>query len=287
MDAGRLMTRLRIVHTTRIDYERAVRTSYNELRMTPASLPGQTALEARIEISPRSSAFHYRDYWTTHVVAFDTQAPHTTLEVVATSVVEVEPPGTGPVAHGYGWEELRSPQVRDSHVEWLTPRVATDIGPELTAQVADLAAGSSPHEAALAVCGHVRSELAYVPGSTGVHTSAVQAWQERRGVCQDFAHVVVGALRCLGVPARYVSGYLHPDAGAPVGQPVVGQSHAWVEWWVGEWVAFDPTNGLPAGGDHVLVARGRDYTDVSPFTGVYSGTAGSTMTVTVEVTRIR
>jgi transglutaminase-like putative cysteine protease len=124
-------------------------------------------------------------------------------------------------------------------------------------------------------------------GVTGVRTSAQEAWQDGRGVCQDFAHIALGALRALGVPARYVSGYLHPDPAAPVGRTVTGQSHAWVEWWAGDWYGFDPTNGKVAGLDHVVVATGRDYGDVSPFRGVISGGAGSRMDVRVELTRTR
>ena len=89
------------------------------------------------------------------------------------------------------------------------------------------------------------------------------------------AHVAVGVLRALGIPARYVSGYLLPRADLPVGESLDGESHAWVEWWAGDWHAWDPTNGRPAGPDHVLVGRGRDYDDVTPLHGVYSGAGGA------------
>jgi transglutaminase-like putative cysteine protease len=111
-------------------------------------------------------------------------------------------------------------------------------------------------------------------------------WQTKQGVCQDFAHLTLGALRSLGIPARYVSGYLHPRPDAALGETVEGQSHAWVEWWAGEWVPYDSTHSGPIGEDHVLVARGRDYGDVSPLTGVYAGAAASELFVTVEVTRL-
>ena len=280
------VNRLRVVHTTGIDYDRPVRTSYNEVRMTPASVPGQTALEARIEVSPRGTAYRYQDYWGTHVLAFDTQLAHTRLEVVATSLVEVEQPPTAPSTR-LGWGDLAAADVRDAHVEWLGPRPVTRLGPDLVHTSREVAAGLEPHEAALAVCGWVGGRMQYVPGVTGVRTSAQEAWAQGRGVCQDFAHIALGALRGLGVPARYVSGYLHPDATAGVGRTVTGQSHAWVQWWVGEWFAFDPTNDRPAGLDHVVVATGRDYGDVSPFRGVISGGAGSRMAVEVQLTRER
>ncbi|MFC5380049.1 transglutaminase family protein [Aquipuribacter nitratireducens] len=283
------MSRLRVVHTTSIEYDAPVRASYNEVRMTPATLPGQHVLEARVEVSPRAAASRYTDYWGTHVVAFDTQVPHTRLDVVATNLVEVEvPPGRpGDTTAHVGWDDLADRALQDELVEWLAPRTATRPGPDLLAQSREVAGDLPPHEAALAVCSWLGGHLQYVPGVTGVHTSAEEAWAEGRGVCQDFVHVGLGALRALGVPARYVSGYLHPDPSAPLGQAVVGQSHAWLEWWAGAWTPFDPTNGRPAGLDHVVVATGRDYGDVAPLRGIVSGGGGSRLDVSVEITRLR
>jgi transglutaminase-like putative cysteine protease len=128
--------------------------------------------------------------------------------------------------------------------------------------------------------------MEYLSGSTNVKTNAMQAWSSGRGVCQDISHVTVGLLRALGLPARYVSGYLHPSPQAPIGQPVTGESHAWVEWWDGGWNAFDPTNAVDIGPRHVTIGRGRDYGDVPPFTGLFSGSESQGHTVTVEVTRL-
>jgi transglutaminase-like putative cysteine protease len=105
-------------------------------------------------------------------------------------------------------------------------------------------------------------------------------------VCQDFAHLVLAALRGVGVPARYVSGYLYPEDEAPVGHTVVGQSHAWVEAWTGDWFGVDATNGRPVGDHHVIVARGRDYADVTPLKGVYHGPPSESPGVQVELTRL-
>ena len=125
-----------------------------------------------------------------------------------------------------------------------------------------------------------------MPGSTGVRTSAQEAWSLRKGVCQDIAHLTLGMLRAVGIPSRYVSGYLFPLAGGEVGDTVAGQSHAWVEWWCGDWVPFDPTNGVPIGARHVTVAHGRDYADVTPLKGVYHGAPSTGLGVTVEITRL-
>jgi transglutaminase-like putative cysteine protease len=118
-----------------------------------------------------------------------------------------------------------------------------------------------------------------------VGTSAVEAWHAGRGVCQDYAHISLAVLRAMGVPARYVPGYFYPKAEGTVGAKVIGESHAWVEAWTGDWAPYDPTNRVSVGERHVIVARGRDYSDVSPLRGIYSGPAGSSAEVTVELVR--
>jgi transglutaminase-like putative cysteine protease len=126
-----------------------------------------------------------------------------------------------------------------------------------------------------------------VEGATEVTTDAADAWKGKSGVCQDFAHLALGVLREARIPARYVSGYLHPSTDPVVGEEVTGESHAWIEWWDGDWVGFDPTNARPAGEQHVLVARGRDYEDVPPLRGIYSTRGESELFVGVEITRLR
>jgi len=174
----------------------------------------------------------------------------------------------------------------DRHVEFLAATPLTAIDDELAGRASELAGALPPAEAAAAIADWVRASVAYQPGSTGVRTNAQEAWALRQGVCQDIAHLTVGMLRAVGIPARYVSGYLHPTAAAEVGQTVAGQSHAWVEWWTEQWHGHDPTNGVPAGPGHVTVARGRDYADVAPLKGVYHGAAASHLGVTVEMTRL-
>ena len=132
---------------------------------------------------------------------------------------------------------------------------------------------------------HASLAVEYMHGITGVHSTAHEAWEARKGVCQDIAHITLGALREVGIPARYVSGYLHPRPSAAVGEPVTGESHAWVEWFAGEWQGFDPTNNIEIGDRHVLVGRGRDYGDVPPLRGVYAGPFKSHLHVKVTITR--
>jgi transglutaminase-like putative cysteine protease len=277
-------TRLGIVHSTGFRYPGPVVTSFNEARMTPLTTPWQTTLEARLEVSPAASTYRYWDYWGTQVTAFDVRAPHDSLAVTARSVVETfaaPAPGAGPA-----WEVLRDPATLDRFAELLAPTPRTEPGLPALTRVREEVASLDPADTCRLVCAWVAEVIDYVPGATGVQTSAAEAWEVGQGVCQDMAHVAVGVLRRLGIPARYVSGYLLPRADLPVGEKVDGESHAWVECWAGEWQAWDPTNGRPAGADHVVVGRGRDYDDVPPLRGVYSGPGGGELFVSVTFTRL-
>ncbi|MFV2017184.1 transglutaminase family protein [Micromonospora sp. LOL_023] len=281
--------RLKVEHRTGFSYAGRVGSSYNEARMSPRNEARQAVLEARIEVFPPARTYRYEDYWGTVVTAFDVHSPHDALEVTATSLVETLPPGDLLDADaGVSWNDLARPDHVDQWHEFLLPTPRTSVDEELTALAESVRAEcAAPHAAALAICDRVRAEVAYTTGSTGVQTNAVQAWRQRKGVCQDISHLVVGLLRAIGTPARYVSGYLHPSREAAIGDRVVGQSHAWVEWWAGRWTAFDPTNGLPVGERHIVVGRGREYGDVPPLKGVYAGPANTGQGVEVAITRLR
>jgi transglutaminase-like putative cysteine protease len=270
---------------TGFTYAGTAHASYNEARMTPLTVPGQNTLFSQIECNPGATTWRYRDYWGAQVTVFDLQRPHQQLKVTASSLVETADRNTEP-APSVGWETLRSKSTVDTYLEFLTPTELTTVDEELAATAAALVGDTAPDEAALTIAEWVRGTVEYVPGSTGVRTSAQEAWQLRKGVCQDIAQLTAGLLRSVGIPARYVSGYLYPRQDARVGDTVAGQSHAWVEWWTGEWTAFDPTNGASTGKQHVIVARGRDYTDVTPLKGVYHGAPSTELGVTVEITRL-
>jgi transglutaminase-like putative cysteine protease len=281
--------RLKIMHKTGFTYAGPVASSYNEARMSPRSEPRQAVLDSRVEVWPPARTYRYEDYWGTAVTAFDVHVAHDALNVTATSTVETLPAGDLPAPEdGASWDELAHPEHTDRWHELLLSTVRTALDDELTTLAKDLRGRhDTPHAAAMATCELVRDEVSYEPGATGVLTDAASAWRLRKGVCQDISHLVVGLLREMGAPARYVSGYLHPTAGADIGEKVVGQSHAWVEWWVGRWISFDPTNGVPVGERHVAVGRGRDYGDVPPLKGVYSGPPSTGQGVQVDLTRLR
>ncbi|WP_369047283.1 transglutaminase family protein [Sinomonas sp. P10A9] len=282
------MTRLKILHRTVYRYNKRVTLSYNEARMTPLTEPQQVVLESQVRVAPTQAAVSsYKDYWGSRVTAFDMQIPHEYLEVVSSTTVEVHRVERVPLeGEVVSWERLRSPEVEDQFSDWLPQSRLSAPGSEVLGIVPGLAGDMDPNQAAHAVFDWMRGEMRYMPGSTGVTTDAEQAWNQRQGVCQDLAHLAIGSLRSLGIPARYISGYLHPRSGAEIGEVVAGQSHAWLEWWDGEWRSWDPTNHKPAGDFHVTVARGRDYRDVPPLKGILSGGGGSHLEVTVEITRV-
>ena len=275
---------LRIEHRTAYRYRDEVQSSYNEARMTPLTTDRQMAVESRVEVEPRTRSYRYLDYWATVVDVFDIHVPHTTLTITATSVVETtEPPPQPPDP---GWDLLRSESVLDQYAEFLAPTPYAPASPELVDLGQEIRNGWGPGPTVDAVSRFVRGRLTYRPGATEVSSSALEALQQEAGVCQDYAHLSIALLRAVGVPARYVSGYLHTGKDARPGDTVSGESHAWVEAWLGDWWAFDPTNGVAVGERHAVVGRGRDYADVPPLKGVHSTGTPDSMEVEVRITRL-
>ncbi|WP_128379766.1 transglutaminase family protein [Streptomyces cavernae] len=276
--------RLRIRHTTHVSYAQAAVSSHNEVRMTPLTLPGQTTLDARVTVHPATATWSYWDYWGTQVTGFDLMEPHEDLTITAVSLVETAPPG--PLRKAASWAEVTEQADCSRLLEYAVPTSRTAVPAELVDLARSAAGGLDPHETAMAVSSLVADRVSYVPGATGVNTRAVEAWEKGAGVCQDIAHLTAGLLRGLGLPTRYVSGYLHPEREAELHRAVAGQSHAWIEYWAGDWTGYDPTNRTRADESHVVVGRGRDYDDVTPHKGIYRGVAGGPPEVTVEFTRV-
>ncbi|BBX24927.1 transglutaminase family protein [Mycolicibacterium alvei] len=278
------MWRLRVVHSTGYAYKSAVTASFNEARLTPRSDSRQNVILNRVETVPATRSYRYVDYWGTAVTAFDLHAPHTELEVTGSSVVETD------VAEKpeelAGWDDLDTEAVIDRFDEVLSPTRFTPHSKRIARVGQRIVKDHDPFEAVGAVAQWVRSELDYVPGTTGVHSSGLDALREGKGVCQDFAHLSLIMLRSMGIPARYVSGYLHPSSEAEVGDTIDGQSHAWIQAWTGGWWHYDPTNDSEVNEQYVSVGVGRDYSDVAPLKGIYSGEGSTDLDVVVEVTRL-
>lgn len=278
--------RLRIQHRTGYRYASPVVSSFNEVRMTPMDDDGQVLISHELRVEPRAAVLVYTDYWGARVESFDTHEPHDVLEVIATSTVDTaagmhRAPGTT-------WEELAGEKVLDRWCEYLTTSSYVDDArdDESRAELVGMLRAQALPADAVALCNEmVRDRISYASGSTTVSTTASEAWAAGSGVCQDFTHAMLSLLRSAGIPARYVSGYLHTEEDA-LGETVRGESHAWVEVWLGGWEGLDPTNNRSVGAAHVLVARGRDYADVPPLKGIYAGGASQGLGVDVEITQL-
>jgi transglutaminase-like putative cysteine protease len=277
--------RLRVRHTTVYEYEGIVHASYNEARISPLDTSHQFTLEHRVEVGPPANIYRYRDYWGTRVHAFDIHHEHTRLVVTGTSVVETAE-RTPSADTSVGWDAIDAPGLTDRFFEFLTPTGFTRPDESVLGLATVLRAEPAPADAVLAVGSWLRDRIEYEPGATSVSTTAAEVLRAGRGVCQDFVHVGLAALRAAGIPARYVSGYLYPETAGGVGDTHQGQSHAWLEAWAGDWHPVDPTSGADVAERHVLVARGRDYSDVAPLKGVYHGGPSRGLTVNVELTRV-
>ena len=284
--APRTGRRLHIAHRTGYRYADVVDASFNEVRMTPLTIDGQLLINHSLSIHPSASVQTYQDYWGAQVEAFDVHGPHRVLEIAAISTVDT-PPLPEPVP-GLTWADVLDENLQDMYSEYLAPTVYVDdamADDQRAAIVEEMRSSPTPWYASTLAVAAVRERITYAAGVTDVSTTAAEAWVSQHGVCQDFTHATLSLLRAARVPARYLSGYLHTEEPAP-GQTVVGESHAWVEYWDGIWHAVDPTNDRSVGSAHVIVARGRDYADVPPLKGIYAGGQSEGIGVTVEITQL-
>jgi transglutaminase-like putative cysteine protease len=296
---GPAARRYRVTHRTEYRYGAPVVVSHTVARLLPRpDLPHQHTVSGTVTVDPEPTRTHtHRDGFGNTVTAITLDEPHDHLAVTATSEVALHArPDPGPLWWA-PWEHTVAATAGDTSEEGLRARLCrldsprVERGPDLRALGAlAFTPGRPLAEAATALNDLVHGEFEFLPGSTDVTTPVPEVLAERRGVCQDFAHVVLGALRSLGLGAQYVSGYL--ETKPPPGQPhLVGSdaSHAWVGLYVpgGGWVDLDPTNALVQPAHHVTVGWGRDYTDVAPVRGVvYGPRSGQELAVAVDVTRL-
>jgi transglutaminase-like putative cysteine protease len=288
---------LHVLHETAYDYVPMVRTAQHMARLKPADRDGQRLLSHRLLIEPEPlQQSESLDVFGNTRSFFSLQFSHESLRVVAESLVATAP---HPVpADSLPWEQVAE-RMRYHRTASYDPAAefafASPYVPRDEAFVAYARASFAPGrpllEAARDLMQRIHADFEYETTATDVNTPALEALQLRKGVCQDLAHVMLGCLRSLGLPARYVSGYLLTEP--PPGQPrLVGSdaSHAWAGLYVpaqdgpGGWVDFDPTNDRTAGEDYVTLAIGRDYSDVSPMRGVLQGGANHRLRVAVTVT---
>jgi transglutaminase-like putative cysteine protease len=281
-----------IRHLTKFRYSALVSESIMELRMQPRSEGLQRCLNFQVTITPRARIQSYRDYLGNSVHHFDVPSAHRHLLIVAEALVDVTPPpALPPRLNADSWSQLDSEIAGGDFSEMLTPsqfahptELLHDLAEELRVPDRDEARRRDPLELITELNCAIYQSIAYVPKSTRVDSPVDDALRNRQGVCQDFSHIMLALLRKVGVPSRYVSGYLFRKAGDNV-RSSEGATHAWVEAYLPEvgWLGFDPTNNILAGESHVRTAVGRDYADVPPTKGVFKGGASSELTVAVRV----
>jgi transglutaminase-like putative cysteine protease len=290
---------LSVRHDTSYAYDTPVELAHHVAHLRPRATAWQTVEDWTLRIDPAADAepTAMQDVWGNWRHAFSHSSVHEHLRVVSSCRVRVDPVPVPDAALSPAWERAAADLQYKAEAallpeaaaapEFSLPSPYAPRAPALAAFATQVFTPGRPLlEAAIALMHLVHQQFEYLPHSTTVATAALQALAQRQGVCQDFAHVMIGALRSLGLAARYVSGYLltQPAPGAP---RLVGAdaSHAWVAVWcpVVGWVALDPTNAVPAGVDHVTVAWGRDYGDVAPLRGVIRGGGNALPRVGVTV----
>jgi transglutaminase-like putative cysteine protease len=286
--------KLEVSHRTTYVYEQPVALSQHRLHVTPRHTPAQRVLSASLVIEPTPS---YRadaiDSFGNAVTTIDIEKPHTQLVIHARSKAEISTASPAAEVDDTPWDQLLG-AMRDRPVEETRHTRLMRCMTELTRAPVELTAyvresfpvGRPILEAGFDLTRRIRSDFTFDPRATDLSTPITTVFKTRRGVCQDFAHLMIAGLRSLGVPARYVSGYILtlPPPGRPKLQGA-DASHAWVAVWCGArgWIDLDPTNGRLVGDDYVTTAWGRDYTDVSPITGVLLGGGAHAVKAAVDV----
>lgn len=287
--SGRVRYRCR--HVTRYSYADAVNSSQLLAHLTPRPHPRQTGGVASLIVEPEPALSVARMDWFGNPTTYASiQAPHRELTVTAVLEVELRPPPAFDPAATPPWEDVAGLAGEDgAAAEFLaqSPRVPVPDAALVTYAAPDFPASRPVAEAAIALMHRIHADFSFDAEATTVSTPVADVLEQRRGVCQDFAHLMIGCLRGMGVPARYVSGYLRTLP--PPGQPKLqgaDASHAWVQAWCGPqlgWLDLDPTNATLAELDHLTLAWGRDYDDVCPLRGVILGGGEHTVTVAVDV----
>ena len=285
------MNRYHLMHSTEFLYDGPVYESYNEVRLRPIHDDHQSCLSFRLVTHPASRGSSYKDGSGNWIHLFNLLPHHRRLRIEAESVVLVhEAPASTPGGMTLAELDGLRAELFEEHYDWVAP---TGYVPYLhplaeISKAAEQACDGTVAGFVQAASNFIHTNFTYMKGATHVHSSVGDSLALHAGVCQDFAHVLIGVVRMRGLPARYVSGYLVSGSAGPGAkqEEVIGgqASHAWAEVFLpgSGWIGFDPTLGKPIELRHIRVAYGRDYGDVPPVRGVYKGRAGQSLSVDVR-----
>jgi transglutaminase-like putative cysteine protease len=274
-----------ISHTTRFRYSAPVSESVMEIRMQPRSDGAQRCLSFELSLNPKARATSYRDYLGNTVHHFDVPGRHAQLAIKTSTIVEVTPQLIPDSLDESAWQEIGAATSGDGF-EMLMPSQFARPSQQLDELAREL--GVQRRDDPLGLLREINAALHdafdYAPQTTRVDSPIDDALGARKGVCQDFSHIMIALVRRLGIPCRYVSGYLFHRVETQ-DRSAQDATHAWVEALLPElgWVGFDPTNNLIAGERHIRTAVGRDYADVPPTRGIFKGEAESELSVAVQV----
>ncbi len=261
--------RLRIRHTTRVSYAQAAGLLPQRGPHDPPDTPRPDDPGRQGHGDPTTPTWSYWDYWGTQVTGFDLMEPHEDLTITASSLVETAPPGPCRPPRPPG--QVARTTASSRLLEYTSPTGLYDGDAEVGGAGEVGVDGPGPPRDGGRGLGHGHRPGLVPPRRHRREHRRHGGLEQGAGVCQDITHLTAALLRGLGVPTRYVSGYLHPERDAELHRPVAGQSHAWIEYWAGDWTGYDPTNSTRADESHVVVGRGRDYDDVTPHKGIYRG----------------
>jgi transglutaminase-like putative cysteine protease len=277
-----------IRHLTKFHYSNMISESVMETRMHPRSDSNQRCLSFSLSVSPRCRVFSYRDHLGNNAHHFDIPIEHSQLVIVAEALVEQQSLGELPhFLSGDAWKQLDALVAEGDYWEMLLPSEFAKPTPALMGLVDlfDVRRRDDPLMLLHEINGRLYSYFNYLPRSTRVDSPIDEAIESRNGVCQDFAHTMIALVRHLGIPCRYVSGYLYHGE-LNTDRSISDATHAWIEAFLPHlgWVGFDPTNNLVTHERHIRTAIGRDYADVPPTRGIYRGRSDSELYVAVQVT---
>jgi transglutaminase-like putative cysteine protease len=279
-----------IRHFTRYRYSRSVWQSMMEVRMHPRSEGKQRCFVFQLSVNPRAHIFGYTDSYGNLVHHFDLPSRHSQLTIISDALVNIEAQPSIPEVMDYqGWQELEELVEKKDYWDMLMPSHFARSSPELEQLAGEIGATERKRRSPLAflqdIASGVHRSFCYVKKSTAVNSPIEDALRSRKGVCQDFAHIMIALVRNARIPCRYVSGYLYhsTENGHPAAD---GATHAWVEALLPGlgWVGFDPTINRLASEQHIRTAIGRDYADVPPTMGMMKGKADTQLQVRVRVT---
>jgi len=276
-----------IRHVTRFRYNAPVRESVMELRMQPRSEGPQTLRSFQISTNPRAQLYAYTDHLGNAVYHFNLLREHEELRIEAQAVVEIGAIHPLPEKlDGLEWGRYNGFNMHDDHFDMIGASKFARQSPELAAfqRIAELEKPvGDPLTALKTLMRGIYDSFEYQSGVTEVHSPIEHALGERRGVCQDFAHIMIAIARGWGIPTRYVSGYLYHKGARDRSR--ADATHAWVEAWLPSlgWVGFDPTNNILPAERHIRAAVGRDYADVPPTRGTFKGVADSELSIAVSL----